>query len=183
MKFSKFERKMAELALDIKELEQAKVKPDNDYEKIMIQLYEDEIIGYLESVKNTIRDLHKTPAYCGIVHRCNDGYYVGDHKLEKYETIEFITYSLLDDEKEDFGVIDDDFLSSVDIDISRYDNDSSTDRYISPIDRYIHIFNDVDPEQYFLNARIGKVKSDFTIRTDCGLSQRDLDGVLVMIRR
>ena len=179
MKFNKFERKMAELALDVKELEQAKVKPDNDYEKIMMQLYEDEIIGYLESIKNTIRDLHKSPAYCGIVKRCNDGYYVGDHKLNKYETIEFITYIVLDDEKDGFDeeqVLDDKFLSGGDIDINRYNNDSS-------IDRYIHIFNAVDPEEYSLNARIGKVDSEFAIRTDCGLYQRDLDGVLVMIRR
>lgn len=179
MKFSKFERKMAELALDIKELEQAKVKPDNDYEKIMMQLYEDEIIGYLESIKNTIRDIHKSPVYCGIVKRCNDGYYVGDHKLNKYETIEFITYIVLDDEKDGFDeeqVLDDEFLSSVDVDINRYNNDSS-------IDRYIHIFNAVDPEEYSLNARIGKVDAEFKIRTDCGLYQRDLDGVLVMIRR
>lgn len=179
MKFNKFERKMAELALDIKELEQAKVKPDNDYEKIMLQLYEDEIIGYLESIKNTIRDVHKSPVYCGIVHRCNDGYYVGGHKLDKYETIEFITYSGLDDEKDGFDeerVLDDKFLSGVDIDINRYNNDSS-------IDRYIHIFNAVNPEEYCLIARIGKVDSEFAIRTDCGLYQRDLDGVLVLVRR
>lgn len=179
MKFNKFERKMAELALDIKELEQAKVKPQNYYEKIMIQLYEDEIIGYLESIKNTIRDIHKSPVYCGIVKRCNDGYYVGDHKLDKYETIEFITYSGLDDEKEGFDeerVLDDKFLSCANIDINRYNNDSS-------IDRYIHIFNAVDPKEYSLNARIGKVDSEFKIRTDCGLYQRDLDGVLVIIRR
>ena len=173
MKFSKFERKMAELALHIKELEQANVKCENDYEKIMLQLYED------ESIKNPIRDIHKSPVYCGIVRRCNDGYYVGDHKLDKYETIEFITYSGLDDEKDGFDeerVLDDEFLSSVDIDMNRYNNDSS-------IDRYIHIFNAVNPEEYCLIARIGKVDLDFTIRTDCGLYQRDLDGVFVMIRR
>ena len=131
MKFSKFERKMADLALDIKELEQAKVKPQNSYEKIMMQLYEDEIVGYLESIKNTIRDVHKSPVYCGIVKRCNDGYYVGDHKLNKYETIEFITYIVLDDEKDGFDeerVLDDKFLSGVDLDINRYTNDSSIDR-------------------------------------------------------
>ena len=179
MKFEKFERKMADLALDIKELEQTKVKPKNDYEKIMLQLYEDEIIGYLESIKNNIRDVHKSPAYCGIVQRRNDGYYVGDHRLDKFESIQFGTYITLDDEKEDFDeeiVIDNNFIKRVGVDVSRYNNDS-------PIDRYVNILNAIDPEEYLINARIGKVESDFRIRTDCGLYQRDLDGVLVMIRR
>ena len=179
MKFNKFERKMAELALDMQELEHAKVKPDNDYEKIMMQLYEDEIIGYLKSIKNTIRDVHKSPVYCGIVKRCNDGYYVGSHKLDKFESIQFCSYITLDDQKEGFDeerVLDDDFLKSIGIDAKRYNNDS-------PADRYVNIINAVDPEEYLVNARIGHVESDFTIRADCELFQRDLNGVLVLVRR
>lgn len=180
MKFDKFERKMLELALDIDELEQAKVKRKNDYEKLMMQLYDDEIIGYLESVKQNIKHLYKSPVYCGIVKRVNDCYYVGDHKLDKYETIEFSTYSVLDDEEEGYDeerVIDDDFLKSIDIDVNDYYENTA-------IERYINIINDIDEEEYFVNARIGKVESDLTIRTDYDYGiGRDLEGVLVLIRR
>lgn len=180
MKFEKFERKLIDLSADINRLVLTDVKAKSGYEKVLKQLYEDEVLSYLESVNETIKHINKTPVYCGIVTQMSDGYYVGDHKLDKYETIEFSTYSVLDDEKEGYDeerVIDSDFLKSIDIDVNTYDK-------YRPIDRYINIINDIDTEEYFVNARIGKVGTDYSLITDNNyLPDIKLDGMLVLIRR